>query len=62
MLKWILPGKPFEIVNSKMLSDLILKDTSSITLTGQTAAAVKKQIINTISDNALKTMIEMFTW
>ncbi|MFZ0280573.1 MAG: DUF6263 family protein [Bacteroidales bacterium] len=55
-------GKPFEIVNSKMLSDLILKDTSSITLTGQMAAAVKKEIINTVSDNTLKTMIGMFTW
>lgn len=55
-------GKPFEIVNLKMLSDLVLKDTSSITLTGPTAAAVKKQIINMVSDNTLKTMIEMFTW
>ena len=55
-------GKPLEIVNLKMLSDLVLKDTSSITLTGQTAAAVKKQIINMVSDNSLKTMIEMFTW
>jgi hypothetical protein len=55
-------GKPFEIVNIKMLPDLILKDTSSITLTGLTGTAVKKQIINMISDNSLKTMIEMFTW
>ena len=55
-------GKPFEIVNSKMLSDIILKDTSSITLAGQMAAAVKKQIISTVSDNTLKTMIGMFTW
>jgi hypothetical protein len=55
-------GKPLEIVNLKMLSDLVIKDTSSITLTGQTAAAVKKQIINMVSDNSLKTMIEMFTW
>jgi hypothetical protein len=55
-------GKPFEIVNSKMLSDLITKDTSSITLTGPTAAAVKKEITNMISDNSLKTMIGMFTW
>jgi hypothetical protein len=54
-------GKPFEIVNLKMLSDIIMKDTSSITLEGQTAAAVKKQIINMVSDNSLKTMIEMFT-
>jgi hypothetical protein len=55
-------GRPFEIINSKMLSDLILKDTSSITLTGPTAVAVKKQITNLISDNSLKTMINMFTW
>jgi len=55
-------GKPFEIVNSKMLSDLILKDTSSITLDGLMASAVKKEIINSISDNSLKTMIGMFTW
>lgn len=55
-------GKPLEVVNLKMLSDLILKDTSSITLDDQMAAAVKKQIINTVSDNTLKTMIGMFTW
>jgi hypothetical protein len=55
-------GKPFEIVNLKMLSDMVLKDTSSITLAGPTAAAVKKQIINSVSDSELKTMIEMFTW
>jgi hypothetical protein len=55
-------GKPFEIVNLKMLSDLVMKDTSSITLAGQTAVAVKKEIANMISDNSLKTMIGMFTW
>jgi hypothetical protein len=55
-------GKPLEIVNLKMLSDIVLKDTSSITLTGPTAAAVKNQIINLVSDNSLKTMIKMFTW
>jgi len=55
-------GKPLEIINLKMLSDLVLKDTSSITLTGPTAAAVKKQIINSVSDSDLKTMIEGFTW
>jgi len=55
-------GKPIEIVNLKMLSDLVMKDTSLITLTGQTASAVKKQIINMVSDNSLKTMIGMFTW
>jgi hypothetical protein len=55
-------GKPIEIVNAKMLSDLIMKDTSSITLTGPMAAAIKTQIANTISDDNLKTMIGMFTW
>ncbi len=55
-------GKPLEIINLKMLSDIVLKDTSSITLTGPTAAAVKKQIINSVSDSDLKTMIEAFTW
>ena len=55
-------GRPIDIVNSKMLSDLVMKDTSSITLTGPMAAAVKTQIANTISDDNLKTMIGMFTW
>ena len=55
-------GKPVEIVNGKMLSELIIKDTSDITLAGTTASTVKKQIISTISEENLKTMIGMFTW
>lgn len=55
-------GKPFEIVNVKMLSDLVLKDTGSITLTDPMAAAIKTQIASTVSDDNLKTMIGMFTW
>jgi hypothetical protein len=55
-------GKPLEIVNLQMLSDVILKDTSSITLTGPVAAAIKKQAAGIISNNSLKTLIEMFTW
>ena len=54
-------GKVLEIVNSKMFSDVILKDTSSITLTGPIASGVKTQIINMVSDNTLKTLVEMFT-
>jgi hypothetical protein len=54
-------GKVLEIVNSKMLSDLILRDTSSIALTGQLASSVKTQIQSLISDNTLKTMVEMYT-
>lgn len=55
-------GRPLEIVNLKMLTDMVLKDTSVITLTGPTADAVKKQIVNSVSDSELKTIIEMFTW
>jgi hypothetical protein len=60
-IKMDFTGKVLEIVNSKMLSDVIMKDTSSITLTGPVASAVKTQIINMVSDNTLKTMVEMFT-
>jgi hypothetical protein len=38
-----------------------MKDTSSITLTGPVGSGIKSQIKNLISDNTLKTMIEMFT-
>jgi hypothetical protein len=55
-------GKVLEIVNSKILSDLIMKDTSSITLTGPMAAAVKTQLINMVDDKTLSTMVEVFTY
>jgi len=54
-------GKPVEIVNGKMLSDIILKDTASITLAEPVASALKTQIAGTVSDNTLKTMIGGFT-
>jgi hypothetical protein len=54
-------GKVLEIVNLKMLSDVIMKDTSSIILTGMVRSAVKTQIESTVSDNTLRTMIEPFT-
>jgi hypothetical protein len=50
-------GKVTEIVNSKMLSDIVTKDTSSIT--GQSAPVIKMQIKNLVSDKALKSMVEM---
>jgi hypothetical protein len=53
-------GKVVEIVNSKMLCDIILKDTSLIT--GATAPIIKTQIKNSINNNALKTMVESFTY
>jgi hypothetical protein len=55
-------GKPVEIVNARMLSEIILKDTADISLAGPTAGAVKKQILAMISEDELKTMIEMFTY
>jgi hypothetical protein len=55
-------GKVLDIVNAKMFSSIVLKDTSSITLTGPVAAAIKSQAANMFGDRALKTMIEAFTW
>jgi len=39
-------------VNAKMLSDMILKDTASITLTEPVASAIKTQIAGTISESS----------
>jgi hypothetical protein len=55
-------GKAVEIVNAKMLSDIILKDTASITLEEPMGSAIKTQIATTVSDNSLKTMIGSFTY
>jgi hypothetical protein len=55
-------GNPLEIVNLKMLAGVIMKDTSSIALNEQVAAAIKKQIANVVSENTLKTMVGMFTY
>ncbi len=54
-------GKPVEIVNARLLPQIVLKDTAGITLQGPTAQAVKKQAAETVSENNLKAMIEMFT-
>lgn len=55
-------GKVIDIVNAKMLSDVIMKDTSSITLDGMIGTGVKKQIAEMISAKSLETIIEMFTY
>lgn len=55
-------GKPVEIVNARMLSEMILRDTASITLAGPAGDAVKKQIADMIGAEELKTMIGMFTY
>ncbi len=55
-------GRPIEIINSKMVSDMVLKDTGLISLTGPMAEAIKAQIATTVSNENLKTMIGTFTW
>ncbi len=54
-------GKVLEIVNSKMLADIVMNDTSAITLSGPVAIGIKTQIASMVSDKTLKTMVEMFT-
>lgn len=55
-------GKVIEIVNQKMLSDVILKDTGSIVLTGVIRTTTKKQIENMLDVKALTTQIEGMTY
>lgn len=52
-------GKVIELVNAKMLSDILLKDTASIT--GESAPITKMQIVNMTSQKALISMAEIFT-
>ena len=52
-------GKVIELVNAKMLSDILLKDTASIT--GESAPVTKMQIVNMTSQKALISMAEIFT-
>ncbi len=52
-------GNITDVINAKMLGDVIMKDTSSIT--GMAASALKLQIKNMFTVQALKTMIEPFT-
>jgi hypothetical protein len=52
-------GKVIELVNAKMLSDILLKDTASIT--GESAPVIKMQIVNMTSQKALISMAEVFT-
>jgi len=54
-------GKPSEIVNLKMASGMILKDTSLITVSDPTGAALKKQVSNMVSEDGIKSIIEGFT-
>lgn len=61
-LKMDYTGKPIEVVNAKMLSDMILKDTSAITLTGPTAGPVKQQAASTVGEANIKNMLGTFTW
>jgi hypothetical protein len=58
-LKLDYTGKVIQVVNAKMLSDILLKDTASIT--GETAAMTKMQIVNMTSEKSLISMAETFT-
>ena len=55
-------GKVLQVVNSKMLSEVILKDTSFITLKNPMGSMIKKQMQNMISEKALITMVEEYTY
>ena len=59
-LKLDYTGKVIQIVNAKMLSDILLKDTASIT--GETAAMTKMQVVAMTSEKALISMAEGFTY
>jgi hypothetical protein len=52
-------GKVIEIVNLKMLSEIITKDTGSIS--GTMAAMIKMQVKSTVNEKSLKTMVEILT-
>lgn len=53
-------GEVTEIVNLKMLQDIILKDTGLIST--KIAMTVKPQVKSTVTADALKTMINMITY
>lgn len=61
-LKMDYTGKPIEVLNAKMLSDMILKDTSAITIKGPTAGPLKQQVAATVGEANLKNMLSTFTW
>jgi hypothetical protein len=60
-IKMDFSGKVIDIVNAKMLSDVILKDTSALTLTGPVKAAIIPQIVNMVNAKTLSTTVELFT-
>jgi hypothetical protein len=53
-------GKTLEIINLKMVSDQIARDTAAVTLTGPLADGIKKQILGLISESTVKTMLDTF--
>jgi hypothetical protein len=58
-LKMDYSGKLLEIVNLKMFSDMVAKDTALIP--GAMAPMIKTQVKNTIDEKALRTMVETLT-
>lgn len=53
-------GEVTEIINLKMLQDMMLKDTAM--LAAKLAPVLKPQLKNTVSADGLKTMINMYTF
>lgn len=53
-------GEVVEIINAAMIKDLMLKDTGLIS--SKLAPVLKPQIKNTVSADALKTMVNMYTF
>lgn len=53
-------GKVLEIVNVSMLQSIVLKDTAA--LDAQMKPVVQPQIVNLVANDALKNMVETFTY
>lgn len=53
-------GEVIEIINATMIRDLILKDTASVS--SKLAPILKQQIKNSVTGEALKTMVNMYTF
>ncbi len=55
-------GKVLQIINARMLSDVILKDTSSITLKNPVGSMIKNQMQNMVTEKALIAMVEGYIY
>ena len=49
-----------EIINARMIAEMIARDTSLVTLEGPVGSAIKGQITGMVSESSLKTIVESF--